>query len=147
MTRTPAKGAYAELAGTRFAARQARELLRDALGNDHPLARDAALAISELVSNAVAHSRSGQPGGTIAIAITARRDDVRIEVRDAGGPGAPVVRTAQEGEHGRGLQIIEALAAGWGTRATSTGRSTWCRLTRQPEPTRSADRVPEREAG
>jgi anti-sigma regulatory factor (Ser/Thr protein kinase) len=123
-TRTPA-GVYAELAATRLAARQARALLRDALGADHPLAHDAALAISELVSNSVLHSRSGQPGGTITIAIdTAARHDVRIEVRDAGSPGAPVVRARRDGEHGRGLQIIDAIAAGWGTRATSTGRST-----------------------
>ena len=88
--RIPAIGIYAELDATRFAARQARALLRD-----------------------------------------------------AGGPGAPVVRAAgRDGEHGRGLAIIEAVAADWGTRATSTGRSTWCRLTRD----RAADRVPERKA-
>ena len=52
-------GAYAELAGTPAAAHDARVLICDLLGDDHPSVHDAALIVSELVSNAIVHSRSG----------------------------------------------------------------------------------------
>jgi anti-sigma regulatory factor (Ser/Thr protein kinase) len=144
--RVQASFACAELGATPQAARQARALVRDTLGGDHPLAPDATLAVTELVSNSLAHGRSGQPGGTIGIAVATQPGAVLIQVRDAGGPGAPVLRRDRDSEHGRGLQLIDAIAAEWGTRSSGTGRLTWCRLT--PSPARTPEtRVPEREAG
>ena len=111
-----------------------------------------------MIGNALAHSRSGQPGGTLAIAIdaSAQPDSVLIRVRDAGGFDVPRRRSADaDDEHGRGLQIVSALAAEWGSNQTRSGRVTWCRLTpgqRQaaalPEPAEPrAGRAAEREAG
>jgi len=57
-------GLYAELAGPPHAAREARALVGDLLGDDHPSVDDAALIASELVSNAIAHSRSGEPAAS-----------------------------------------------------------------------------------
>jgi anti-sigma regulatory factor (Ser/Thr protein kinase) len=125
------KGMYAELDGTRQAAQQARELVRHMLGEDHPSVSDAALVASELVANAVAHSRSGQPGGTLILAVELSQQppSVCIRIRDAGGPGAPqVAKASPSGEHGRGLRIIAALAAEWGTEPNGPGRATWCRI-------------------
>ncbi len=38
------------------------------------------------------------------------------------------LRPTSEDEHGRGLQIVAALAKRWGTRATEDGKSVWCLL-------------------
>ncbi len=143
-------GIYAELDGTPEAAREARRLVGDLLGDDHPSAHDAALIVSELVSNAITHSRSGQPGGTVLVAIeaAAQPGEVRIEVRDAGGPRAPVLTAADPGsEHGRGLAIISALAAEWASETSQAGRATWCRLSTGRGGNVTAARVPDREAG
>ena len=131
----------ADLPGRPESAAAARSLVRQALGADHPSAGDAALVVSELVGNAVAHTRSGQPGGTITVAVetSAQPPEVCIRVRDAGGPDTPALAAATESsEHGRGLRIVAALAAEWGSQATETGRATWCRLAQDRTPATSA---------
>src|SRR5579859_875219 len=150
MTRRTTSAIYAELAGTPRAARQARELARQALGDDHPAVDDAELIVSELFANAIAHSHSGHPGGTVAVAVQAQaqRGDVRILVRDAGGPDTPTHKAADPAsERGRGIAIISALATEWGSHTIDGGRVTWCRLGRDMAPARLADREPQREAG
>jgi anti-sigma regulatory factor (Ser/Thr protein kinase) len=141
-------GLYAELAGIPSAARQARELVREAVGEGHPFAGDAELITSELVTNAVTHTRSGKPGGSLVLAVRAHPDQVQILVRDSGGPSAPTRTSAADlgGEHGRGLAIVNALATEWGSHASPSGRATWCRLSRDRTPGRTAGREPEREA-
>jgi anti-sigma regulatory factor (Ser/Thr protein kinase) len=129
----------AELAGTPESARAARDLVRWALGDHHPSADDAQVLVSELVSNAIAHSRSGQPGGKLTVAVEASADsqDVFIRVNDAGAPAQPTLRAPRrDTEGGRGLRIVAALAADWGTETSGSGRSTWCRII--PEPDRNA---------
>lgn len=129
----------AELAGTPESARAARDLVRRALGDRHPSADAAQVLVSELVSNAITHTRSGQPGGKLTVAVEASTDsqDVLIRVNDAGAIGEPTLRRARrDSERGRGLRIVAALASDWGTEATGSGRSTWCRIT--PEARRSA---------
>ena len=142
-------GVYAELAGTPYAARQARVLVGDLLGDDHPTVHDATLIVSELVSNAITHSRSGKPGGTLIIAVemAPQPGSVRIQVRDAGGLEAPILTAAgPDSEHGRGLAIITALAAEWGSETTHAGRATWCRLSTSRRAAEAA-LVPEPEPG
>ena len=123
---------YAELDGSPQAARESRDLVRHMLGEDHPVADDAALVASELVSNAVIHTRSGQPGGMLILAVKVSEHPaaVCIRVRDAGTLGAPLLAAPGPGsEHGRGLAIIAALATEWGSEPSGSGRATWCRLT------------------
>jgi anti-sigma regulatory factor (Ser/Thr protein kinase) len=76
---------------------------------------DAALAVTELFANAVRHTRSGDAGGTVTVAVTA---DGVIHVHDlgtTGQPGCPVLATAAPGGlrllevSGRGLPIVAAL--------------------------------------
>jgi serine/threonine-protein kinase RsbW len=149
MTRRTTSAIYAELAGTPQAARQARELARQALGDDHPAVGDAELIVSELFANAIAHSHSGHPGGTIAVAVQAQPQpgDVRILVRDAGSADAPTQKTAApDSERGRGIAIVSAVATEWGSHVIDGGRLTWCRLSIGQAPTRDPGREPEREA-
>ncbi len=149
--RAAGPGVYAELAGTPQApprgtgTRQPRARRRPPAG-----ARRQARHLSELVSNAITHSQSGQPGGTVAVAleIAPQSGDVRIQVRDAGGPKTPApTGTGASREHGRGLAIVAALAADWGTETGPAGRATWCRLSTSQRTAATTDRVPEREAG
>ena len=83
----------------------------------------------------------------LAVATAARPGEVHIHVRDSGGPDAPFLSASEpDAEHGRGLAIVDALATDWGSYATSSGQTTWARIT----PDRHAHpgpRVPEREAG
>src|SRR5579859_173747 len=49
--------------------RTARQFIAQAVGDDHPRSADALLLGSELVTNAVVHSRSGMPGGAVRVVI------------------------------------------------------------------------------
>ena len=101
----------------------------------------AELAVSELFTNALRHSRSGRPGGTITVIITCGPDGVTVHVHDQGAAGGVVPRprdAGDEAESGRGLLIVQELSAAWGTRpgaecsdadagrpAAGSGRCAW----------------------
>jgi anti-sigma regulatory factor (Ser/Thr protein kinase) len=102
------------------APRLARDALRRALGlgrvGSGRVADDAALVVSELVTNAV--RRSGcRPDQTILFEALVTRGCVRIAVRDAGASaGRRRVRPEQEAdESGLGLRLVERLARRWGS--------------------------------
>jgi anti-sigma regulatory factor (Ser/Thr protein kinase) len=119
------------LPGTAGSVAAARELTRELLGPGHPALDTAMLVVSELVTNSVTHSRSGLPGGTVIIAVTAGAAGVLIQVRDEGGLTEPRVvapQAAAGAEHGYGLLLVSALADTWGTTTTREGRLTWCRV-------------------
>jgi anti-sigma regulatory factor (Ser/Thr protein kinase) len=92
-----------------------------------PLVADAALATTELVTNAVVHGRP-----PIELRLHQENTDVRIEVRDRATYQPRKPRPDHTAEHGRGLQIVAALASRWGTRPTQHGKTVWCTLTPQP---------------
>jgi serine/threonine-protein kinase RsbW len=78
----------------------------------------AELGVSELFTNAVTHSRSGRPGGTITVIITCGADGVTVHVRDQGAAGGVVPRprdAGDEAESGRGLLIVKAVSSAFGT--------------------------------
>jgi anti-sigma regulatory factor (Ser/Thr protein kinase) len=117
----------APLAGTDRAPGRARDLVRAAAGPWHPCVDSADVCVSELVSNAVAHTRSGRaPGGAVLVTVQAGPRAVLIRVRDQGGPGLPAGPGRDPGEHGRGLVLVDALAAEWGAYPDGAGRVTWC---------------------
>jgi anti-sigma regulatory factor (Ser/Thr protein kinase) len=87
---------------------------------------DAALCVGELFANALEH---GPAGGRVLVGYCLWRDGARLVVCDGGGPGAP--RLLEAGEHGvsgRGLRIVEAFTAGWGTFRIARARVVWCDL-------------------
>ncbi|MFD0772457.1 ATP-binding protein, partial [Streptomonospora algeriensis] len=49
----------------------ARDLVRTALRDRPQLVDDAELVVSELFANACRHTRSGEPGGTLAVSVSA----------------------------------------------------------------------------
>jgi serine/threonine-protein kinase RsbW len=88
-----------------------------------PSADEIILCASELAANAVQHSRSGRPGGTLTLRVEVSRGDyVRIAIDDDGGPWAAVVSSL---DRGRGLVIVAALTADWGTTTGPVGRTVW----------------------
>jgi hypothetical protein len=104
---------------------EARRFTRDRLKTWGLLAvaDNAILMISELVTNAILH------GGEGAV-LTLTYDDlkVRAEVRDSS-PAMPVVRSYSEtATTGRGMVIVDALAAAWGTFAVDGGKVVWFEL-------------------
>jgi len=87
-----------------------------------PAAADAVLCVDELVANAVLHSCSGLPGGTLEVRLTITATSVLAEVLDEGPLGIPAVASRDTfADRGRGLVLVEALAPAWG----SDGNGLW----------------------
>ncbi|MEY9969553.1 hypothetical protein ABIA33_007642 [Streptacidiphilus sp. MAP12-16] len=104
----------AQFPGEPGSAGAARRMVRDALGCD-PRTEEAELIASELVTNALLHSASGQ-GGIVWVMVAYKSEAIRIEVTDEGKHGEPLSgRNPEEAEDfGRGLAIVDALAQAWG---------------------------------
>lgn len=85
-----------------------------------------ALLTSELATNAVLHAY----GAHLQVRVTERGPWLRIEVQD-GSTVRPVPRGAYRyAENGRGLLLVEALAANWGTQPAGSGKTTWFEIGR-----------------
>jgi anti-sigma regulatory factor (Ser/Thr protein kinase) len=112
----------------------ARSFVAEVLGLRHPCASAVVLLTSELVTNSIRHSGSGPLGETIAVTAIVRAGTVRIEVTDSSGPTVPSVRDAsvdasvdasELAEGGRGLRLVQALAASWGYQCGDGHTTTW----------------------
>ncbi|MER5882935.1 ATP-binding protein [Streptomyces sp. NPDC001941] len=102
--------------------RALRELLRHWGHTD--AAHVAELLTSELVTNALVHTDSGAV--VTATVVPAR---LRVEVRDfVAALPRPYVPIADDGTHGRGLVLVQALADSWGVRAQGMGKVVWFEL-------------------
>ena len=117
-------GSTYELPASTSSARLARGLVRRTLtGFDAPVVEIAELLASELVTNAVAHANSAP---VMRIDVTGQA--VRVAVQD----GAPGPVEAREGPHeapsGRGLLLVDSLAASWGWAPTPEGKRVWFTL-------------------
>jgi anti-sigma regulatory factor (Ser/Thr protein kinase) len=86
------------------------------------VADTAALLVSELATNAVEHARTDF---TVRVVLA---DSLRVEVADRS-PALPVRRQVPvQAERGRGLSIVDTLAARWGTSTTEDGKVVWFEL-------------------
>jgi anti-sigma regulatory factor (Ser/Thr protein kinase) len=84
---------------------------------------DAVLVVSELVTNALVHARSGA-----TVTLRARAGRVRVEVTDHGA-GSPEPRSpAPETVGGRGLLLVAAVAETWGIDPADDGKVVWAEL-------------------
>lgn len=93
---------------------------------------DVLLVASELVGNAVRHTGASHHG-TLDVSWDVDSSGVRVCVGD---PSAepPVVRTVGLDEpSGRGLQIVEAVADGWGVEHAERGKRVWAHVPTQVE--------------
>ena len=98
-------------------ARVARSFVSGVLGPGHRCGDDAALLVSELFGNSLQHGGSSAPGETVTVAVRAGDGIVRVEVTGRSGPGVPEPRPAGgDAEGGRGLQLVDRLAARWSWR-------------------------------
>lgn len=89
------------------------------------LSGDAQLVVTELVSNAYRHA-PGTDSFEVEVAPRGRR--VRISVAD-GSAIRPIVRELNDQEaSGRGMRIVEQLAADWGAEDYHGGKRVWVDL-------------------
>ncbi|MFI7464615.1 ATP-binding protein [Nonomuraea sp. NPDC049646] len=108
---------------------RARGLVTAALGRDHPFHDDVVLLTSELATNAILHTRSGD-GGSFTVSVLSSDTTVRVCVADGGADGPPCVcRTAPQATSGRGLPLIEALSHRWGFVREGGSTTVWFELT------------------
>lgn len=88
---------------------------------------------AELAANAATHGRVS--GRDFHLAVTATESALRVEVTDTRGDRLPEAQRAfSEGESGRGLVLVEALADRWGVTSGPAPRKTvWAELLLVPE--------------
>ncbi|MGW0364109.1 ATP-binding protein [Streptomyces sp. NPDC002990] len=99
-----------------------------AAGDD--LLHTAELVLSELVTNALHAPAPSDRQVGIRIAHSSADGLLRLEVSDAGA-GRPELRHPEpDAEHGRGLQLVDALSHRWGVspRAGGIGKTVWSEL-------------------
>ncbi|WP_433810451.1 ATP-binding protein [Actinomadura scrupuli] len=128
--------------------RQARARLRAVL----PDSGDLLLCLTELATNALKHTDSGN-GGQIVVRLAMSEKEILVSVTDDGGattypeipnrtspdprtgPGSatnmcPEIPHEAGGTCGRGLRLVDALAARWGVRPGRPGTTVWFALPR-----------------
>ncbi|MET9516130.1 ATP-binding protein [Streptomyces sp. NPDC002994] len=112
--RTSARQFAVQLSATRRGARLARLLATEQLRSWGLPLEDAAHVVAELASNATTHGRVPGRDFRLTLTVTAT-DTLRIEVTDARGDRLPTAQAAPgDGESGRGLLLVDALADRWG---------------------------------
>ena len=111
---------------------RAREFVLTTLGAGHPCTGVLQLIIDELMTNSIVHSESGrQADGTVTVALTSQAHRIRVEVIDAGSATLPRLREVDFcAESGRGLYLVDALAATWNCSCDPSGTTTtWAEVT------------------
>ncbi|MFI1400644.1 ATP-binding protein [Streptomyces sp. NPDC020681] len=109
------------------AARKITAAVLDDWHVDEETSEVALLVVSELVTNAVTHAQA-----PLALHLIREPDQLqlRVEVVD-GGPAIPKGRRTaccEPDEHGRGLNIVDAVATSHGTRVHAHGATHWACL-------------------
>jgi anti-sigma regulatory factor (Ser/Thr protein kinase) len=113
------------LPGVERSVANGRRFVRETLGSRHPALEKVALGVSELATNAIVHTPSGD-GGQITIGLCACGEVVRAEVTNDGMTArGPRVRRDVHGESGRGILIVDALADAWGVTEHSGRTTVW----------------------
>jgi anti-sigma regulatory factor (Ser/Thr protein kinase) len=99
-----------------------RHTLEAHLERVSPTCREIALLVaSELATNAVRHARTPYD---VRVCVG---QCVSIEVTDTG-PGTAVLRPAPDGDGGRGLHLVSALAMAWGVEHRSGAKTVWAEV-------------------
>ena len=113
---------------------KARRFIAGVLGDGWPRLDDVLLLASEVTSNAVRHTASGDGGRfDVTVAVFAAGDCVRVEVADQGSASEPRMTGGDDRAGmlagGRGLRIVEVLADRWGHAGDELGRVVWFEVT------------------
>jgi anti-sigma regulatory factor (Ser/Thr protein kinase) len=118
--------AAADFPSTPASIAAARRFVAAQLTGVRGMARDdldeVTLMVSELATNSVRHA-----GTPYRVAVFRTGEFLRVEVSDAGGGRAQVRNPGPRDPHGRGLQIVSALAQTWGVddEDDTAGKTTW----------------------
>jgi anti-sigma regulatory factor (Ser/Thr protein kinase) len=89
---------------------------------------DAALVVSELLSNALRHA-GPLPNAEVRVAWRLGDDSVEVSVSDGGGRTQPELgQPTQAATGGRGLRIVEKLSLDWGTSRDDDGTTVWAQV-------------------
>ncbi len=123
------------------AAAEARSQVRAAIcAWDLPVEADVAVLLtSELVTNAIRH----EAGGTVTLAITCSRGELRVDVHDTSCSLPVLVDAPADAETGRGLMLVTALSADWGVYRTPAGKAVYFTLAFQPGPAGNGEHGPQ----
>jgi anti-sigma regulatory factor (Ser/Thr protein kinase) len=87
----------------------------------------ATLLTSEVVTNAIQHTKSGVDGSVTIVVIAVPRG-VLVEVIDEGSAGVPIVKGDLYAAEGHGLFLVQQLAAQWGYLRDPAGTTVWFHL-------------------
>ena len=132
LTVTPAESATATVEQRVFPGRddqvpEARRFIKKAL-DGCPVVDDAILCVSELATNALLHSASGNEG-EFEITVHRGQSSARVAVSDNGSADKPAVRELDAAsEQGRGLALVAAVASQWGESGDEHSRTVWFEL-------------------
>ena len=100
-------------------------LVADAIG-------DAALVLSELLSNSIRHARP-LPGALVQVSWALSNRSLVVSVRDGGSRTRPrASHPSPSALGGRGLAIVECLASAWGVQDSTAGVTVWAMLPAPP---------------
>jgi anti-sigma regulatory factor (Ser/Thr protein kinase) len=94
----------------------------------------ATLLTSEIVTNAVQHTKSGVDGGTVTIVVIGVPHGVLVEIIDDGSAGTPIVKGDLYAAEGHGLFLVQHLAAQWGYLRDPAGTTVWFHLPAADQP-------------
>jgi len=138
--------------GDKIRGRAVRRAVRDraaAVIDDPAVLDDIELMASEAIANAVLHGSA-----PIEVAVAAGPGRVLVEVRDGGpaappsrveGPDVPMPRRPDPDrrgiDHGRGLAVIDALAAEWALERSAGGTRLWFAVETTPAETTPVEDV------
>lgn len=116
-------------AGNLTAVRSIRARVReflDRMGHGAGVLDDAELAVSELATNALLHSRSGQTGGVMTLFLRSDGTRLRVAVSDQGERDAEGEYPREDGEDfGRGKLIVDSCATRSGEYWSDTTHVAW----------------------
>lgn len=107
-------------------AKDAREFARAALAEwgASALEDDVLLVVSEMVTNAVVHAKSG-----CELRISVSPLSLRVEVVDHGAGTPDPLPSSATRSHGRGLHLVDAVSAAWGVEPeVDGGKMVWAEL-------------------
>lgn len=114
--------------GARLARRLAAQQLHDwGIPHGSEVNDTAAQIVAELAANAVTHGHVY--GHSFLLRLVRETGALRIEVADACRQRRPEMRQPEaDGEDGRGLLVVEALADTWGVSDRALGKAVWAEL-------------------
>lgn len=92
-------------------------------GHSPRLLEDAKLVVSELATNAITHANS-----PFSVQVRPNGSSVRVSVSDASRASPSLRPDNWAAISGRGLRLIDALAAHWGVEIKEDGKTVWAEL-------------------